>query len=102
MTPEEFERAIEFILKNQAKFDLRMDRLAESQDRTASQLAELGSKTDRLSSTVDSLVSTTTDLVGVSRHLLTTQGELVESNRLLTELVTHQSRRLDRLEDRTN
>jgi hypothetical protein len=57
---------------------------------------------DDLNSATDTFISTTTDLIGVSRHLLTTQDGLVESNRLLSKLVAHQFRRLDRVEDQTH
>ena len=107
MTPDELDRAIEFILKNQADAVLRMDKLSESQDRVDAQIEGLTERIDSLSSvtsdlvsTTSDLVSTTGDLVGVSRHLLNTQDELAESNRLLVKLVTHQSQRLDRLENR--
>lgn len=76
-----------------------MDKLSESQDRVDAQIEGLTGRIDSLSSVASDLVSTT-DLVGVSRHLLTTQDELAESNRLLVKLVTHQSQRLDRLENR--
>ena len=127
MTPDELDRTIDFILKNQADSVLRMDKLAKSQDRVDAQIdglterlnnlasisdnlisitdtlasttGDLVSTTSDLVSTTGDLVSTTGDLVGVSGHLLTTQDELVESNRLLTQLVTHQAQRLDRLED---
>ena len=99
MTPDELDRAIDFILKNQADAVLRMDRLAESQDRTDAQIVGLTERLGTLASTTDTLVSTIGDLTSISRHLLTTQDGLVESNRLLRELVTHHSQRLDRLED---
>jgi chromosome segregation ATPase len=41
MTGEELERAIEFLLKNQANFDARMDRLEAAQAETRLQIGEL-------------------------------------------------------------
>jgi len=41
MTGEELERAIEFLLKNQANFDARMDRLEAAQAETSQQIRDL-------------------------------------------------------------
>ena len=41
MTGEELERAIEFLLKNQANFDARMDRLEAAQAETNQQIRDL-------------------------------------------------------------
>jgi uncharacterized coiled-coil protein SlyX len=41
MTGEELERAIEFLLKNQASFDARMDRLEAAQAETNQQISDL-------------------------------------------------------------
>ena len=85
-----------------------MDKLSESQDRVDAQIEGLTERIDSLSSVTSDLVSTTALVsttgrlwsVTCSRHLLNTQDELAESNRLLVKLVTHQSQRLDRLENR--
>jgi len=41
MTGDELERAIEFLLKNQANFDARMDRLEAAQAETHQQIRDL-------------------------------------------------------------
>lgn len=41
MTGDEMERAIEFLVKNQASFDARMDRLEAAQTETTQQIREL-------------------------------------------------------------
>lgn len=41
MTGEEMERAIEFLLRNQASFDARMDRLEAAQGRTQQHIDHL-------------------------------------------------------------
>ena len=51
-----------------------------------------------LASQIGVLTSITTDLAGVSRHLVNVQGELVESNSLLRQLVESHDKRLDHLE----
>jgi len=43
MTGEEMERAIEFLVKNQANFDARMDRLEAAQAETGQQIRDLAS-----------------------------------------------------------
>lgn len=42
MTGEEMERAIEFLLKNQANFDVRLNRLAEEVDQLTGEVRETG------------------------------------------------------------
>jgi chromosome segregation ATPase len=44
MTGEEMERAIEFLLKNQAGFDARLDRLADQVSETSKQVAEINGR----------------------------------------------------------
>jgi hypothetical protein len=56
MTPEELKRTMGFILRSQADSVVRMDRLAE--------------RDDRLQAQIDGLVSATRDLLTISRHAL--------------------------------
>ena len=84
MTPEEIERTMDFILQSQAESLVRMDRLEAKQATVTDQ--------------VQTLASATSDLASVSRHLVNVQGELIESNSLLRQLVESHSKRLDRLE----
>ncbi|HVG30131.1 MAG TPA: hypothetical protein VM864_10560 [Pyrinomonadaceae bacterium] len=44
MTGEEMERAIEFLLKNQAGFDMKLDRLADQVTETSKQVAEMNGR----------------------------------------------------------
>ena len=44
MTGEEMERAIEFLLKNQAGFDAKLDRLADQVSETSKQVAEMNGR----------------------------------------------------------
>ena len=88
MTPEErFTRIENF-----------MDTMAEHQARHDEDIRELRTLHKGLTGRIDTLASITTDLAGVSRHLVNVQGELVESNSLLRQLVESHARRLDRLE----
>ena len=84
MTPEEIERTMEFILQSQSESLVRMDRLEAKQATVTDQ--------------VQTLASATSDLASVSRHLVNVQGELIESNSLLRQLVESHSKRLDGLE----
>ncbi|HEV2879826.1 MAG TPA: hypothetical protein VGX24_00855 [Pyrinomonadaceae bacterium] len=66
MTGEELERAIEFLLKNQANFDARMDRLEAAQAETRQQIGELTvsqqgtqRQLDHLTNVVASIAETT-------------------------------------------
>ena len=52
----------------------------------------------RVTGQIETLASATSDLAGVSRYLVNVQGELIESNSLLRQLVEAHARRLDRLE----
>jgi peptidoglycan hydrolase CwlO-like protein len=44
MTGEEMERAIEFLLKNQAGFDAKLDRLADQVSETSKQVADVNGR----------------------------------------------------------
>jgi uncharacterized coiled-coil protein SlyX len=66
MTGDELERAIEFLLKNQANFDARMDRLEAAQAETRQQIGELTvsqhgtqRQLDHLTNVVASIAETT-------------------------------------------
>ena len=88
MTPEErFTRIENF-----------MDTMAEHQARHDENLRQLTGKVGTVASQIGALASITTDLTAVSRHLVNVQGELVESNSLLRQLVESHDKRLDRLE----
>ena len=88
MTPEErFTRIENFI-----------DTMAEHRARHDEDLRQLTGEIGTLASQIGVLTSITTDLAGVSRHLVNVQGELVESNSLLRQLVESHDKRLDHLE----
>ncbi len=92
MTPEERFMRIENFLNTTAEHQsMHEERLASMAIRHDADMRDLRSQ-------IQTLVSTTGDLAGVSRHLVTVQGELVESNSLLRQLVQANSKRLDRLE----
>jgi hypothetical protein len=63
MTPEERQRAMDFILKSQADSLIRMDRLEESQ-------RQLDRKQAATQSELDILVSVTRDVVALSRRTI--------------------------------
>ncbi len=120
MTPEERWTQIENTLKTIAEYQARHDEWLSRHDEWLSQHDEWLSQHEewfaRIEGSLDSitehqvryqeemghlslkmqtLVSTTGDLAGVSRHLVTVQGELVESNSLLRRLVESHANRLD-------
>ena len=74
-----------------ARIDNSLDTIAEHQALLQEEIRDLSHK-------VQTLVSSTGDLAGVSRHLVTVQGELVESNSLLRQLIQSHAKRLDRIE----
>ena len=76
----------------------RIDTLASTVGALTSNIGTLASNVGVLASQAEILISATTDLSGVSRHLVDVQGELIESNSFLRQLVESNVRRLDRLE----
>jgi chromosome segregation ATPase len=69
MTNEEVERAIDFLLKGQARFDARleayMEQSRERQDRTDEQIAQTNAQLSQLSDRVDALADTQTEFMRV-------------------------------------
>ncbi|MDQ1589710.1 MAG: hypothetical protein QOG71_337 [Pyrinomonadaceae bacterium] len=55
MTNEEMERAIEFLLKNQADFDVRMQRFEAAQTETSQQIRELASGQQQIQENLSNL-----------------------------------------------
>jgi len=88
MTPEERFTRIENFMETMAKHQARHDE----------DLRQLNGKIGVVASQIGTLASITTDLAGVSRHMVNVQGELVESNSLLRQLIESHAKRVDRLE----
>ena len=88
MTPEERFTRIENFMETMAKHQARHDE----------DLRQLNGKIWVVASQIGTLASITTDLAGVSRHMVNVQGELVESNSLLRQLIESHAKRVDRLE----
>ena len=88
MTPEERFTKIENL----------METMAERQARHDDEILELRAMQKGVATHIEILTSTTKDLAGVSRYLVNVQGELIESNALLRQLVAAQAKRMDRLE----
>ena len=109
MTPEERFTRIENFMDTMAEHQARHDEdirelrtlhksLTGRIDTLTSNVGILASHVGVLASQVEILISATTDLCGVSRHLVDVQGELIESNSFLRQLVESNVRRLDLLE----
>ena len=95
MTPEERFKRIQNFMDTMAEHQARHD---EELRQLTGKIGTVTSQIGALTTQVGTLTSATTDLAGVSRHLVNVQGELVESNSLLRQLVESHARRLDRLE----
>lgn len=88
MTNEEFERAIDFLLKSQARFDALMQQSAERQAKTDEQLGQLTERVDALAGRVDALAGhvdafadTQANIMRVMEQNLVTEGRVHESLR---------------------
>ena len=103
MTPEKrftrIENFLNTVAEHQALYEERWEKLenvvAQHEDRLAAMAVRQDEDRRDLRNQVQTLVSTTGDLAGVSRHLVTVQGELIESNSLLRQLVLSHSERLE-------
>ena len=92
MTPEEFQRKMDFIVQAHADFMIKLDRTKEESraedKRLNQQMARLRTRMANTQAQIDGLVSASHDLVEVSRRLL----RITEAH----------SNRLDRLEGTGN
>lgn len=68
MTGDELERAIEFLLKNQANFDARMDRLEAAQAETRQQISELTVTQQGTQQHLDHLTNVVASIAETTRH----------------------------------
>lgn len=95
MTNEEFERAIDFLLKSQARFDALMQQSAERQVKTDEQLAQtneqlgqlterieaLAGRVDALAGHIDAFAETQANIMRVMKQSLETEDRVRESLR---------------------
>jgi hypothetical protein len=86
MTNEEMERAIDFILKSQARSESRVEQAEERQARTDEQLRQLAER-------LDSFAETQANIMRVMTQTLEAQSKINESvQATLRELTVRQSR----------
>jgi prefoldin subunit 5 len=95
MTNEEMERAIEFLLNSQAKFEVRLEQTIEQVNRNSTQLGQLTERVDSISTQVESLTSqlgtvieTQDEFMQVVLKHITAQGEINASVRDTLHLLT--------------
>ncbi|MDT7779398.1 MAG: hypothetical protein QOC99_1910 [Acidobacteriota bacterium] len=100
MTNEEMERAIDFLLKNQAKFDVRLEQTNEQGARTdervsrlADQVAQLAIRVEQLTDHLNSFADTQANIMRVMTQTFESQTRINESLRAtLTKLDARQER----------
>jgi hypothetical protein len=69
MTGEEMERAIEFLLKNQADFDVRLNRLTEEVDQLTGEVRETGQQLRMHADTQTEFVRVVTSHIEAQGHI---------------------------------
>jgi archaellum component FlaC len=88
MTNEEMERAIEFLLKNQANFEARLEQTIERLDQTIEQV-------NQTSSQLGMVIETQNEFMQVVLQHITAQGEI---NASVRDSLRHLNGRVDNLE----
>ena len=81
MTNDELERAIDFILKSQARAETRIERMDERQARTDEQIASTIVQLRQLAERLDSFADTQANIMRVLTQNLETQAGINESLR---------------------
>ena len=93
MTNEEFERAIDFLLKSQAKSEARIEQTNEQLARTDERVTRLADQVSQLSDQLGAFADTQADIMRVVTRTFEAQSKINESLRAgINELAAKQSR----------
>src|SRR5947209_13634588 len=93
MTNEDFERAIDFLLKSQAKSEARIEQTDEQLARTDERVTRLAEQVSQLSDQLGAFADTQADIMSVVTRTFEAQAHINESLRAgINDLAAKQSR----------